>query len=69
MDITTQSFKLPSEHKRALKMIAAEQDTTPSELLREFVEDMIRDYKGGIFFDMAANKNLHNCHASIADAE
>lgn len=33
-----QSFKLPSEHKRALRRVADAQDRSVSDLLRELVE-------------------------------
>jgi hypothetical protein len=37
-----QTFKLPSEHKSALRRVAAAHDVNPSELLRQAVEILIQ---------------------------
>lgn len=38
---TWQSFKIPTEHKRALRMLAASQERSVSAVLREAVEIVV----------------------------
>ena len=49
------AFKLLPEYKRALMMVAADKGKgiTASSLLREAVEEIVKSYKAGIFFDIA----------------
>lgn len=54
------TFKAPRQHKKALKLVAADMETTPSELLRIAVEGLIQAYKDGFFVDYTARDDVQS---------
>lgn len=69
MDVERVNFLLPESHKRALNMIAADKGVTASDILREMVEDKIRTYRDGLFFDVTATKELQQQDENVATGE
>lgn len=53
------NFLLPESWKRALALVAADQDKTPSELLRDCVYQTVTAYREGIFFTLAGREDGH----------
>ena len=47
------SLLLPERVKKALDMVAADQETTASELLRGAATNIVKTYRDGVFFDLA----------------
>jgi len=56
------SLLIPSTVKRALDMVAADQETTASDLLRKAARKIVKTYKGGVFFDIAVRDSGHLDH-------
>lgn len=56
--MTTQTFKLPEDLKRALALVAVDKDRTPSDLLRECVEEVVKGHKDGFFLEIAARDDV-----------
>ena len=47
------SLLLPEQVKKALDLVAADQEKTASELLRSAATDIVKKYRDGVFFDLA----------------
>jgi len=52
-EVRNTSLLIPAAVKRALDMVAADQETTASDLLRKAARRIVKSYKGGVFFDIA----------------
>ena len=57
------TFKAPRQHKKALKLVAADMETTPSELLRMAVKGLIQAHKDGFFVDYTARDDMQSVSA------
>lgn len=53
---------LPPVIKKALAHVAADHGKQSGPLVRDMVTDMVKTYKGGIFFDMAVRDSGHLDH-------
>lgn len=51
------SFKVPTQWKTALRMVAADQGKTISDLLRAAVRKTITTHRGGHFLSLTNQKN------------
>lgn len=57
---TSITFKLKKAYKRALRLIAADQGLTSSDLLQEAVEKIVHSYKDGFFYNYVARDEVQN---------
>jgi predicted transcriptional regulator len=56
-DTMVVTVRVPSAWKRALNMVAADTDTTPTEIIRQHIHDVITTYRDGIFFALAVQES------------
>lgn len=54
---TVVTVRIPTAWKRALNMVAADRETTPTEIIRQHVHDVITTYRDGIFFTLAVQED------------
>lgn len=55
---------LPPHIKRALDLVAADQDTTASDLLRDCAVDIVTEYNGGFFLKYALDNEQNATEAN-----
>jgi hypothetical protein len=54
------TFLVPRAHKKALRMVAADMETTPSDLLRIAVDRLINRYRDGFFIEDSARDSVQS---------
>jgi len=51
-DTTVITIRVPRAWARALGAVAADKETNKTELLRQYIHEVITTYRDGIFFDL-----------------
>ena len=53
-ELVNTSLMLPRAVKKALALVAADQGSSPSELLRNAATEIVSGYRGGVFYSQGA---------------